>query len=238
MSKSDHFLFYSTEISKEVLVLGSDEVAHITTVLRFGVGDEIKVTDGEGTIFECRIEKMKRDMALCSILTREIQTRATPEITLFVGVPDRDRMETLCEELPPLGVSKVIPVITQHCQKNWWGNRWTKSNERFQRKMIASIKQSHNPFFMKVEQPISFEEALEQMSETVLYCDEKGTKLSEIPSISEGTVSVVVGPPGGFTDEEKATLSEKATALALGPYRLRTELAAVTATSLVNQWRL
>jgi len=239
MSRSDHFLFYSTEISEQVLVLGSDEVAHLTQVLRFSEGDEIVVTDGEGTIFDCRIEKMKRDRALCSILSSRTAQADFPAITLYVGVPDRDRIETLCEELPPLGVIKVIPVITQHCQKNWWDGRWDKCEERFGRKIIASIKQSHNPFAMTIDFPIPFADAIGSAKGTILYCDESGSSLASIthdPKPSE--VSIFVGPPGGFSDQEKTVLATSGTAIALGPWRLRTELAAVTAVSLVNQWRI
>ncbi len=239
MSRSDHFLFYSTEISDQVLVLGSDEVAHLTQVLRFTEGDEILVTDGVGTIFDCRIEKMKRDRALCSILSKKTVPFDSPLITLYVGVPDRDRIETLCEELPPLGVIKVIPVITQHCQKNWWDGRWDKCEERFGRKIIASIKQSHNPFAMTIDFPVTFAEAISSVEGTVLFCDETGASMAQVSTEQKpSSVSIFVGPPGGFSDEEKAILAANGTAIALGPWRLRTELAAVTAVALVNQWRL
>lgn len=239
MSRSDHFLFYSTEISDQVLVLGSDEVAHLTQVLRFSEGDEILVTDGVGTIFDCRIEKMKRDRALCSILSKKTTPSDSPSITVYVGVPDRDRIETLCEELPPLGVIKVIPVITQHCQKNWWDGRWDKCEERFGRKIIASIKQSHNPFAMTIDFPITFAEAISSAEGTVLFCDETGATLNTVPVVSKPSgVSVFVGPPGGFSDSEKALLAKCGSPIALGPWRLRTELAAVAAVSLVNQWRV
>ncbi len=239
MSRAEHFLFFTTEVSDEVLILNSDEVAHLTTVLRFGAGDEIQVTDGKGTIYDCRIEKMKRDMALCSIISSRVVQAITPLITLYVGVPDRDRLETLCDELPPLGVSKIIPVITKHCKKNWWSNRWEKSADRFNRKIIASIKQSLNPFFMTVEKPVEFDEVLLSLSETTLFCDERGKTLAELtPEIMPDEISIFVGPPGGFTEDEHNTLSERAQALALAPYRLRTELAATTAVSLVNQWRI
>ncbi len=239
MSKSDHFLFYTTEISDNVLVLGSDEVAHITTVLRFGAGDEIQVTDGKGTIFYCRIEKMKRDRALCAIISRETHTPKAPEITLYAGVPDRDRIETLCDELPPLGVSKIVPVITTHCNKSWWAKQWEKSLMRFERKIISSIKQSMNPFRMTVEKPISFEAALEQAEGTIIYCDENGASFAALTEMgSPEKVSLFIGSPSGFTPEEKEILVAKGKALALAPYRLRTELAATAAVSLLNQWRL
>ncbi len=238
MSKSDHFLFYSTDISANALVLNSDEVAHLTTVLRFGIGDEIIVTDGAGTIFECRIEKMKRDNALCSILSRTKHTRTSPEITLYVGAPDRDRMETLCDELPPLGITRVVPMITDHCQKSWWGTRWFKSQDRFERKIIASIKQSHNPFTMVVEKPVEMSEIIDSIDSPIIFADFDGKKLADLGAEEYDSIALFIGSPGGFSEAERSLLQEKGTPLALGTYRLRTELAATAAVSLLNQLSL
>ncbi len=239
MSKSDHFLFYTNDVSDQVLVLGSDEVAHITTVLRFGEGDEIQVTDGKGTIYSCKIEKMKRDRALCAILSRKKDIQKRPHITLYVGVPDRDRIETLCDELPPLGVSKIIPVITTHCNKSWWSKQWAKSHQRFERKIISSVKQSLNPFMMSVEKPIEFSKAIEIAQGEILYCDEHGATFAELTSeITPKEISLFIGSPSGFSEEELEVLKSRGKSLALAPYRLRTELAATSAISLINQWRL
>ena len=238
MSKSEHFLFYSEDIKEQVLVLSSDEVAHITTVLKFGVGDTINVTDGNGMIYSCTIEKLKRDKALCSINNSYKKEAVSKSITLFVGIPEREKFETMCEELPPLAVKTIVPVIMKHTTSSWWKKQWQKSLVRFNRKIIASTKQSLNPFMTTVEEPITFEEALKK-SNSSIFCSENGNKIKDIEVDNKSDISLFVGPPGGFSKEEIILLEENGGAsLSLAPFRLRTELAATTAVSLLNQYLL
>ncbi len=237
MSKDTHFLFYTEHIQNNALFLDSDEVAHIANVLRFKEGDELRVTDGIGTLFNCRIEKLKRDSALCAILQTEEVSPRTPQLTAYIGIPDREKFDTLCEQLPPLNVSTIVPVMTEHCRKPWWDNKWEKHQERFKRKAVASMKQSLNPFLTTITKPITFQEALEQAEGIKLYGNENGSSLNQLNlSKSEADYSLFVGPPGGFSSDEKEQLeTQKFIPMALAPYRLRTELAAVAGISLLNQ---
>ena len=236
MRKDTHFLFYSDQISAQVLVLNSDEVAHLSQVLRFEVGDEIEVTNGEGTIYSCKIERMKRDSALCSILSTRQQTPITPQITLYVGIPDKERFDQICEMLPPLNTYKIVPVIMKNCTKSWWSMKWHKTLERANRKGIASMKQSRNPFQTIIEKPILFEEALAEITTPLIFADAGGQKLSEIFAEElPAELAIFIGPPAGYSEEETLTLNTKGTVLDLGPYRMRTELAAVVAVGLLGQ---
>ncbi|MCL1947964.1 MAG: RsmE family RNA methyltransferase, partial [Chitinivibrionia bacterium] len=86
MSKKDaHFLFFSENINGNAILLDSEEVAHISNVLRFCEGDEIRITDGKGNVFESKIVKMKRDSALCEIISSKFYKPLSCEITLAVG---------------------------------------------------------------------------------------------------------------------------------------------------------
>lgn len=235
--KSKHFLFHSESIAQETLVLGSDEVAHMINVLRFKEGDAISVTDGKGTIYSCTVEKLKKSNALCSIQGSTLIAQPKPIITAYIGLPDKDRMERVCEQLPPLNVTRIVPVINEHCRKPWWDTRWYKSEERFNRIIISSMKQSFNPYITSIEKPIPFSEAVAQASGTLLWGSEAGKKLSSFASaLSSEELSLFIGPPGGFSDEEKSTFLEReAVPFNLGLYRLRTELAATTAVALLTE---
>lgn len=235
--KSKHFLFFSETIADETLVLGNDEVAHMTSVLRFKEGDPISVTDGAGTIYSCTVEKLKKSNALCSIQSSQFIKRPSPQIHMYISLPDKDRMERVCEQLPPLNVSKIIPVVAEHCRKPWWSTRWYKSEERFNRIIVSSMKQSFNPYITSFQEPISFDDALVEAQGTVLYGDEDGKKLSQLkPVLTERTTSIFIGPPGGFSECERTNFIERAAhPFNLGLYRLRTELAATTAAALLTE---
>ena len=235
MRKDTHFLFFSDQISKEVLLLNSDEVAHLSQVLRFDIGDEIEVTNGKGMIYSCKIEKMKRDQALCSIISSRKEPAIDPQITLYVGIPDKERFDQICEMLPPLNTYKIVPVAMKNCTKNWWSKKWDKTAQRTERKVIASMKQSRNPYKTIVTEPLTFEEALDTVASPLIFADAGGKKLAHIFDTPPQELALFIGPPAGFSAEEVVQLKERGEVLDLGPYRMRTELAAVVAVGLLGQ---
>ncbi|MDR0303465.1 MAG: 16S rRNA (uracil(1498)-N(3))-methyltransferase [Chitinispirillales bacterium] len=238
MNKKDtHFLFFSRSINENVILLDSDELAHISNVLRFCEGDEIQITDGKGNIFECRIVKIKRDSALCEIISSKFCKPFSLGITLAVGLPDKDKFETICEMLAPLGVKKIIPLVTRNCQKNYLDGRWEKTLERCERKVISSIKQSLNPYVTNIENPVNLGDFVSNC-ELNLLADFDGKRIGEIvrEDKTPESVCIFVGPPAGFSSDEINLLSQNSTKIRIGKYRLRSELAAVAAAAAVGQY--
>lgn len=238
MKKDNHFLFYSSIITDGALVLDSFEVAHISQVLRFNSGDEILVTDGKGVIYSARIEKLKRDRALCSIIEKRTVKQPQKEIILYVGIPDREKFEQLSEYMPPLGVSKIIPIIVEHTQRDaWWTTKWEKSLDRCNKKVIASIKQSFNPYITEISAPIEFKDAIALSKQSsVLFGDENGSGFNTLDEhLSKDSIAIFIGPPGGFSSEEITELNSIGAGINLGTYRLRTELAATVMVGAISQ---
>jgi len=231
MSRKDtHFLFFSRNINENAILLDSGELAHISNVLRFCDGDEIQITNGEGNVFECKITKMKKDSALCEIISSKFCQPLPCEITLAVGLPDKDKFETICETLAPFGVRKIVPLITQNCQKNYLDDRWEKTLERCERKIVSSIKQSLNPYITKIESPVKLSD-FASCCELNLLADFDGKRIDEIipKDKTPESACIFVGPPAGFSPDEITSLSKNSTRFCLGKYRLRTELAVVAA---------
>jgi len=238
MSKKDtHFLFYSQNFNENTILLDSDEVGHISNVLRFAVGDEIRITDGLGNIFESKIVKMKKDSALCEIISTTFHPPLSCQITLAVGLPEKEKLEDICESLTPLGVKKIVPLITQRCQKNYSDERWEKVAQRCRRKIISSIKQSLNPYITSLENPIELTKFATDCDLNLL-CDFDGKPVFEIIEKDNlpQKICVFVGPPAGFSQEEIDSVAKKSAKIRLGNYRLRTELAAIGAVSAVGQF--
>jgi 16S rRNA (uracil1498-N3)-methyltransferase len=236
IKKDTHFLFFSQNINGNAVLLDGDEVAHISSVLRFCENDEIRITDGRGNIFDGKIIKMKKDSALCEIISSNFYEPISCEITLAVGMPDKEKFETICETLAPLGVKKIVPLITKNCQKNYSDDRWQKVAQRCERKIISSIKQSFNPHLTTIENPINLSDFVSNC-ELNLLADFDGESINEI--IQKGktpkSICVFVGPPAGFLQNEIDSLS-KCVKISLGKYRLRSELAAISAVAAIVQF--
>jgi 16S rRNA (uracil1498-N3)-methyltransferase len=230
MKKSEHQLFFSSDINKDRVVLDADEMHHARNVLRFGSGDLIFVTDGKGTIYSCRTNKQAPESTALVVVDKKQCSRQSPEISLFVGLPERDAFESLLDNITALEVSRIVPVICDYCQKSWWDeSHWEKYLIRFNRILISAIKQSHNPFLPMMEKPIDFSAALDKIEGTCLVADQNGSGLSTRLETAGyfSTCSCYVGPPGGFSPEEMETLVRiGGIKVKVAEYRLRTELAA------------
>ncbi len=227
---ADHFLFYADTIEKDVAYLDNEEGRHAMAVLRFCAGDQIRVTDGKGSVYECTIAEKSADRVSVTVHNALIVKKPETEINMYVGLCDKDKFEDLTEQCSALGARKITPLICRYCQNPWW-QQWDKHSARIRKKLIAGIKQSHNPWLTQCESPIGFAEALCLDEKSfLLFADADGTPLlalsNRIVQSTAPAISCYIGPPGGFCDEEISSLQKFGIPVSLSAFRLRTELAA------------
>ena len=238
MSSPDHNLFFASRVENGFAYLDSEESRHVSSVLRLSLGDALAVTDGRGTVYDCAVQDCVPETLSARILLTKRVPRPQPSVSMFVGICDRDRFEELAENCAALGAHRIVPVICRFCQKPWW-SAWDKHSQRIRKKLIAGIKQSHNPWLPLVTEPEAFGDALSLAQPSlVLAADAGGGKqvLEIVDKIKQSSaVSCFVGPPGGFSPEELETLNRTgATLVSLSANRLRTELAAVVLCNAVK----
>jgi len=230
MRSAEHHLFFSSAIMGDRLMLSADETRHAMQVLRLRAGQRFTATDGKGVVYECVVDSLDKGECSGTITKRMVGDPLKPEITCYIGLPEHNSFETILENLVPLGVSTIVPMVCAYCQKQWWKPSWNAQNTRFHKKMIAGLKQSLNPWLPALEEPIGFTDAVDRVLGICVTADEEGTPavewLSHTRAIEQ--VSCFIGPPGGFAPEELALLKKKGcVGVRLSSHRLRTELAAV-----------
>ena len=229
----DHFLFFSRSISPTHVLLDAEEASHMIAVLRAKEGTEVRITNGEGLICTCVIESIMKKSTSCRILSREIIARPLPQITCYIGLPEKDAFESALELLIPLGVAAIVPLEMRYCQKKWWEKKWDDCVERFDRKAIAALKQSTGAWLPAIPAPQPFAECDFSDAGLLLHADRGGVglwSLSRERLAAAGKIAIVVGPPGGFAEDETDALARAgSTTISLADLRLRTELAAVAA---------
>jgi 16S rRNA (uracil1498-N3)-methyltransferase len=230
MALHGHNLFFASRVENHVAYLDREESRHATSVLRLSSGDPIQITDGRGAVYECRI-KPGSSGALCAeiISTKQVPKPRCP-VSIFVGMGYRERFEELAENCAALGADRIVPLVCRFCQKPWW-SEWERHAQRINKKMVAGIKQSCNPWLPQCPEPTLFEDAVSKQEPSfVIAADASGSwcvdifdKIKQSPA-----VSCFVGPPGGFSPQELDMLEKKGAAfVSLSANRLRTELAAV-----------
>ncbi len=226
--------FAEGEIPERFELTGS-EYNHLANVMRARAGQEIVVSNGDGTDCLCRIEEIGRKSVSLRVLSRTRNLcEAESDVTAFVGLLKGDNTELEVQKLSELGVRRVVPFVSE----NTVARADEKKIERFRRVALESAKQCGRAYVMKVEPAIPFAEIFKREFDALIFlCEfEKERSLSDaLAGVPKGSrVGFVVGSEGGFTRAE-AELAERAGArpATLGRRILRAETAAISAGAVV-----
>ncbi|HMB92441.1 MAG TPA: RsmE family RNA methyltransferase [Rhodothermales bacterium] len=215
------------------VVLPDDEAAHAARVLRKQAGDEIIVVDGEGGWYRVRLDQVGKRKA-SGVIVEARREVGEPGYSLRIGLAllkNRNRFETFLEKAVEMGVSEVVPLLTQRTEKA------SLKAQRTHNLLVAAMKQCGRSRLMRVTKPTVFGEALtETSSDTKLIAHEAVDPAHGLlPILSREQAQscfMLIGPEGGFTEEEIEVAQQAGfTPISLGPRRLRAETAALVAAS-------
>ena len=223
-----HFLFHTSHNNLNSIELDVYESRHALKVLRLTEGDLFQATSGDGQVFICKLDSIKKELASATIIERLSVPLIDPSIHCYIGIPDKDAFETVVTDLTAMGIATITPLITEQCQKNWWEQKWDKLQERLQGKMIAAMKQSLYPRMPVIDYPCTIEKAIDGIKGQSFFAEWEGSSLHTYQCDIESQVNCFIGPPGGFSTKEIdlfRSLGFKS--IKIASTRLRTELAAV-----------
>ncbi len=232
--------FYCTSenVTESTVLFDRDESKHIARVLRMEAGDEIIVSTGDGldryatlTVVgdECEAE-------IKSIIKNENEPSA--EIILFQSVIKNEKMDILIQKVTELGITKIVPVITERTVVKFEDDKKEKKKqERWQKIALEACKQCGRSRVPEVLSAMSFSEALKLFGEAeekiVAYEEEK--TVSIVSAIKKAkSIGYFIGPEGGITENEHKRLKEAgAISVSLGKRILRAETAAIVTGGVV-----
>ncbi|MFZ5946030.1 MAG: 16S rRNA (uracil(1498)-N(3))-methyltransferase [Bacillota bacterium] len=217
-------------------ITGSD-AHHITQVLRLKKDDKIIVIDGTGLEYETVIKELKENCVAGEIVGVTSSKRdARTRVTLVQGVPKGDRMELIIQKCTELGVVSIIPVITQRTVVKLDDVKRKQRVERWQKIAQEASKQCKRAIVPTIDKIYDWDDYLKEVDEgeevLVLWEDESTVGLKEILTTRTdlASITLVVGPEGGFTNEEVAKLKGRgAHSVSIGSRILRTETAGFAA---------
>ena len=209
-----------------------DEEAHHLRVRRAEAGQGAKLFDGAGVTARGVLARAGKGW---EIAVGEVEHHpAASVLILAVGAGDRDRFLALAEKCTELGVTRLVPLVTERSAQVETRLR-DAGVERARRRAREACKQSGNPWATLVENltPI---DALSRYAHGVNWflADPEGAP----PGVIAGDASVgwCIGPEGGFAEVEAAALREqlRAEPVRLGRYVMRFETAAVVAAAVMR----
>lgn len=236
------FFVDDAQIGKEFITIIGSDVNHIKNVLRMKPGEKIRVSNQKGQDYFCSIIELGDDFVQADILDSEAaNTELSSKIYLFQALPKGDRMETVIQKAVELGVHEIIPVAMKYCVVKLDAKKAENKRKRWQAIAESAAKQSKRSLIPVVHEVMSFKEALSYAKECkvnlVPYENERGmeaTKEAVLELKKDDTISVMIGPEGGFSEEEiELVKEENMKIISLGKRILRTDTAAVATLSML-----
>jgi 16S rRNA (uracil1498-N3)-methyltransferase len=228
------------EIEAGLVSVTGEDARYLATVLRCRAGDQITVGDSRSRVYSGSIVRAtKREVTIEITGTgRAADTESPLGITLLQGLLKGDRMDLVIQKATELGVSEIVPVITERSQV-----RETRKRARWQKIAQEASRQSGRSHIPAVRDPVDIESVFSERPVSgggIMFWEEGGEKLSSVVGQlqGQGMIELFTGPEGGFSEEEVRAARGKGFAVAtLGRRILRAETAAIVALGIV-QYRL
>ncbi len=227
-------------VSGDRVVFDAEETHHLTRVLRLQPDDLVHTVDGRGRQFTVRLTRIDRRDAEGIIVGRIVRRTESPlELTLCQGLPKGDKLEAIIRMATELGVSRVVPLLTERTVVRAEPARWAQRLLRCRRVAKEAAKQSGRAVIPEVVAPRALGEWLAQPRPSgLLLClwEEEEAGLGErLPPGPVDRATVVIGPEGGLTPDEVTRLQSAGGLVAgLGPRILRSETAGPVALALLQ----
>ena len=230
-------LFLDTPLSAgETVVLARDQSNYLGNVLRLSAGDTILVFNGRDGEWQARISGRKRPDALAIDAQTRPQDRL-PDLAYVFAPLKHARLDYMVQKAVEMGASSLQPVLTRFTQVA------RVNGERMRANVIEAAEQCGILSLAEVAEPLPLERFLAERSprRLLVFCDEAAElanpleALRSTPGLADG-VDVLIGPEGGFAEEERTMLARQPVTLrlSLGPRILRADTAAVAALAVVQ----
>jgi len=233
------FRIYYSGALNDFISITNDKLHKISSVLRMKKGEQIIIFDGKGISQIMEIKDIDKNKVILEIVKKQIiKEKQTPEIILAISIIKPSRLEIAIEKTAELGISKIYPLITKNTNSTLVKRINNNRIERMKNIAISASEQCGSDFISEIESPTNLEQILSlQNNETglIFYYEnfrestKKNTDLSKYKKLI-----ILIGPEGGFTEEEYEKLKNKSTVLGLGENILRTETAAICAVHEIN----
>ena len=209
------------------VILSDGDVHHLLHVMRAKLNDEI-----EAVIDEKLYSAIIKSFSPLQIeISYEIplNSELPNDVTIFFALAKGDKIDTVIQKATELGVSRIVLTNTERCVVKYEGKDVEKKIERFSKIAKEASEQSHRLRVPQIVGPINLNDAEKYMCDVNLLAYEKiAGKTDSIPmEYNNKSISVMIGPEGGFSEKEVALLESKGFQLiSLGKRILRTETAA------------
>jgi 16S rRNA (uracil1498-N3)-methyltransferase len=220
----------------ETVALERSQSNYLGNVLRLSAGDTILVFNGCEGEWQASIAGRKRPDSLTIVAQSRPQDRL-PDLAYVFAPLKHARLDYMVQKAVEMGASSLQPVLTRFTQVG------RVNGERMRANVIEAAEQCGILSLATVEEPVPLDRYLSQREaqRLLVFCDEAADTANPLQALQGGLaassgIDVLIGPEGGFAEEERAVLlrQPQTLRLSLGPRVLRADTAAVAALALVQ----
>lgn len=208
---------------------------YLGAVLRLGPGDKVKLFDDRTGEWVAEIVEAGKKRVTLNVVERLRERESVPDLWLLFAPIKRGRIDWLAEKATELGVARLMPVLTRRTIVD------RLNLDRLRAHAVEAAEQCERTALPDIAEPQKLDALLKGWppGRTLYFADEAGGE-PFVPA--PGPAGILIGPEGGFTDEERAAIRAlpQARPVSLGPRTLRADTAALAAVALwmsaVGDW--
>lgn len=217
-------LFSGTEI-----VLNEKQAHYLMNVMKLSIGENLLMFDNEHGEFECEIVSCSKKNCLARVNEKTRDFTKCPDIWLLFAPVKKDQTDFIIQKATELGAAKIVPTITARTIAE------KIKTERFESQSIEASEQCRRVDIPIISEAISLNKLLDNWdkSRILYFMDETGRGENVVNGFeaSRKKAAILVGPEGGFSEEELEKLRKLdfAKGVVMGKRILRAETAAAAA---------
>ncbi len=224
---SERFFIDTLPLGNQAVLKG-DEARHLTRVLRAKIGDAVRLFNGRGSEWPAQVVQIGRDTVSLEIGAACVDRPSDSRLlTVAAALPKGDRQKWMVEKLTELGVGRLIPLATTRGV----AEATAGAQARLERGVIEACTQCGRNTLMEVAAGHTLDQLLAVIPAGTygLIAHPGGSPLNTGALRAATAVLALVGPEGGFTDDELVAADRSGLVrVSLGPHILRVETAAIS----------
>jgi len=229
-----HRFYINQQIDKELRIENKELLHQWQKVFRLKASDRVIVFNGNGNEYEGYFKILAKNEAVIAI-DKEIKVENTidAELHIFQSIIKKDNFELVVEKCTEIGVFAFHPLISDRTEKK------DINIERLNKIAKEAAEQSGKTKLPEIFNPESLDKAISNFDGEIFVLDFDGDNLletiyPEVEPRGKGKIGVLIGPEGGWSDNERIWFEEKGIkSVSFGPQILRAETAAIVVSALI-----
>lgn len=216
-------------------VLSADQVHYLANVMRAKAGDRLLLFNGRDGEWLAELQTAGKKSMTAAVIEQTRPQLNGPDITYLFAPLKRARLDYMVQKATELGVARLSPVITRRTVAERVNVLRMRANA------IEAAEQCGVLRVPEVDEPQDLSKVMAKWpsGRTLVFADEAAPVSSPVAALEAAKglrLAVLVGPEGGFDDDERRMISAVpgSIAISLGPRVMRADTAAVAALALVN----